>query len=537
MTEKGRANLMATRINPDVLAEKGCKRPISMATWWCSILLLFGTTAHAQPSTIVAERIAEISWAVSVRSASHQPDETDLLLVGHDGVVHYWQGETGTLRAVPFMDLGENGLNIVDFGIMSEQGVNDMTLDPEFGTNGLVYIIYNGYRPDGTGNLIDQRLICFGTSSDHSVVDPDSWYEVVEWEQPDRGHNGGQIHFGSDSLLYISTGDGGSTGTGEPGGNSNGDDHGPIGNAQSMETLLGKMLRIRTHGQAPYTIPSDNPFVDVADARDEIWAYGFRNPWRWSFDRLTGDKFISDVGEVDWEELSFEPADSEGGLNFGWRLKEGNHCYNPLTDCDPDAATTPPIFDYPHTPEWCSVIGGYRYRGEDIPTLYGHYILSDACGFGPVRFWSLTEQADESWASAPLEIKVPGDFVPWTETRFAFGEDNRGELYLCTRLAVYHLLYDGDDVPDGSEVGTNLIFSRNPVAIGDDVTLDLGANLPIERLRITDASGRLIHDVMLSTASSPYVWNTAGMAPGSYIIEAWTLTGNRRWGRLAVVRI
>ena len=500
-------------------------------------LLFLPTLAFAQaPSTIVAERLMYADWPVAVRSVSHDPNETAVLIVGHDGVVHWFDNATGAERPEPFLDLGENGLDIVDYGVMSEQGVNDLVLDPDFENNGLFYVVYNGYRPDGTGNLIDERVVCFGTNPERTFADVTVWSEVLELVQPARGHNGGQAHFGPDGHFYLSTGDGGGTGTGEPGGNSGGDDHGPIGNGQNLQTLLGKLLRIDVHGLDPYTIPSDNPFVGNPDALDEIWAYGFRNPWRWSFDRLTGDKFIADVGEVDWEEVSIERADSPGGLNFGWRIMEGPMCYDPVVDCDPDGALELPIHAYPHDNGWCSVIGGYRYRGEAIPTLYGAYIHSDACGFNDHKFWSLTEEADGSWTSAKLTIDVPGGFVPWEEVRYAFGEDNAGELYLCTRLAVYKLSYDPDDEVAGG-VAETVRFTPNPAAAGGGaVALDAGDGILLERIRFTDATGRVVHDAALNSPSSPYTFYTNDLSAGTYIVEVWPVgQAAPIWGRLAVV--
>ena len=244
-------------------------------SWFCSL--------HSQsaPEAIVGERLIGAEWPVSVRPASHAEEEVNLLIVCHSGLVMWFDESTGIVREEPFLDLSSTGLDLVDYGIMSEQGLNDLILDPNFEENGLFYIIYNGFRPDGTGTFIDERLLCFGTNPDHTQADPNNWYEVLELVQPARGHNGGQLHFGpQDGYLYISTGDGGGTGTGETGGASGGDDHGPIGNGQNLETLLGKLLRIQVNGLAPYTIPEDNPFVSNPDALDEIWAYGFRNPWR-----------------------------------------------------------------------------------------------------------------------------------------------------------------------------------------------------------------------------------------------------------------
>ena len=503
-----------------------------------TLLACTGFSQSTAPEAIVGERLIPAEWPVAVRPASHAEDETNLLIICHSGLVMWYDEETGEVRDEPFLDLSSTGLDICDYGIMSEQGLNDLILDPDFETNGLFYVIYNGYRPDGTGTFIDERLVCFGTNADHTAADTETWSEVLELVQPARGHNGGQLHFGPlDGYLYISTGDGGGTGTGETGGGSGGDDHGPIGNGQNLETLLGKLLRIDVNGLDPYTIPEDNPFVGNPDALDEIWAYGFRNPWRWSFDRLTGDKFIGDVGEVDWEEISMESAGSAGGLNFGWRLMEGPMCYEPVVDCDPDGTLELPIFSYPHENGWCSVIGGYRYRGSEIPTLYGSYVFTDACGFYDVKFWSLTEQADGTWVDAPLDIQVPDGFVPWDETRFAFSENNRGELYLCTRLNIYKLVYDPADQTGGGDLAEVLRFTPNPVVIGNDVVLDVGTNAFLTHLRITDASGRLVHDVELSGVEAPYTWNTAGMTAGTFIVEAWSAgSAAPIRGKLSVIR-
>lgn len=502
------------------------------------IIVPFLAKAQSAPEVIVGTRLMGAEWPVSMRPASHAPGESNLLIVCHSGLVMWFDEDAGEVREEPFLDLSSAGLDLVDYGIMSEQGLNDLILDPDFEENGLFYVMYNGYRPDGTGEFIDERLICFGTNEDHTEADPTTWFEVLELVQPARGHNGGQLHFGPlDGYLYLSTGDGGGTGTGETGGGSGGDDHGPIGNGQNLQTLLGKMLRIEVHGLAPYTIPESNPFVGNDEALDEIWAYGFRNPWRWSFDRLTGDKFIGDVGEVDWEEINMESADSEGGLNFGWRLMEGPMCYEPIVDCDPDGNLEWPIFSYPHENGWCSVIGGYRYRGEAIPSLYEHYVFTDACGFYDVKFWSLTEQEDGSWIDAPLEIDVPGGFVPWEETRFAFSENNEGELYLCTQLNVYKLMYDPADQEGTGSPAESLIFSPNPVLGGQSVVLDAGEDVFLSRIRITDAGGRSIHDAQFYWAPSPYTWSTNGMKAGTYIVEAWVASSETPIrGKLIVLR-
>ncbi len=174
---------------------------------------------------------------------------------------------------------------------------------------------------------------------DPYTADPTFWEEIITFEMPRRGHNGGNIHFGTDGYLYLSVGDGGSTGSGASGGGSGGD---ADNNGQRLDVTLGKILRLDVSGPAPYTIPADNPFVPQFGARGEIWAYGLRNPWRWSFDRLTGDMYVGDVGEVDWEEINFTPA-GVAGTNYGWRLLEGPDCYEPVIDCDPTTSPMSPF--------------------------------------------------------------------------------------------------------------------------------------------------------------------------------------------------
>jgi hypothetical protein len=424
--------------------------------------------------------------------------------------------ENGLIET-PFIDLSSTGSDIIDFGIGSEEGLLSMALDPDYETNGYFYLVYTGYAPDGSGdNSYDWRLIRFRRSmTDPYLADPDWWEEILYIPMIRRGHNGGAMYFGADGMLYVAIGDGGSTGTGAPGGGSNGD---ADNNAQNLGSLLGKMLRLDVSGEAPYAIPSDNPFVGVENVQPEIWSYGFRNPWRWSFDRETGDMFIGDVGEVNWEEISFEPADHPGGANYGWRLLEGPMCYNPIVDCDPDNETVLPIHAYEHDGEVCSVIGGFRYRGQQIPTLEGHYIYSDACGFGTYRFWLLRQNGD-SWSSQPVDVEVEGGFVPWEETRFGFAEDNQGELYICTRLALYKIAFDPDDENTIPDDATDLIVYPNPART--QVSIDLGAELILEELRIYDLNGRMVDlQKPLTGGSRYYALDASQLASGMYILNA-----------------
>ena len=227
--------------------------------------------------------------------------------------------------------------------------------------------------------------------------------DVLFVDQPYSNHNGGNLMFGPDGYLYVGLGDGGSGGD-------------PQGNGQSLSTVLGKMLRIdpTPFGDRPYRVPEDNPFVGRADARPEIWAYGLRNPWRYSFDRQTGDLWIGDVGQSAWEEVDVQHADSTGGENYGWNRMEGDHPYG---GAEPPSQAIRPVYEYSHD-EGCVVTGGYVYRGNDIPDLVGAYVFADFCA-GMIEALRMKD-------GRVIEHRVLG---PVVSDLSSFGEDGHGELY------------------------------------------------------------------------------------------------------------
>jgi glucose/arabinose dehydrogenase len=244
-------------------------------------------------------------------------------------------------------------------------------------------------------------------SADPNIADPDSAEILLTIGQPERNHNGGLVKFGPDGYLYIGMGDGGGAG----------DRHGSIGNGQDPAALLGKILRIDVDNGDPYAVPASNPFVSAAGYRPEIWSLGWRNPWRFAFDRASGDLYVADVGQGDYEEINFQPAASAGGENYGWRIMEGQHCFDPRQECDP-SGLVPPVAEYDHD-FGCSVTGGYVYRGQAYPWLDGVYFFADYCS-GIV--WSLERDASGEWQmsqvfEAPFRVS-------------SFGEDRAGELYL-----------------------------------------------------------------------------------------------------------
>ncbi len=302
----------------------------------------------------------------------------------------------GTTDETPVVDLsGEVSLG-------GEQGLLGLAFAP--GGREL-YVNYT----DTNG---DTHVTGFAMRGDRA--DPATRRDILVVGQPYSNHNGGNLAFGPDGYLYVGLGDGGSGGD-------------PHGNGQSLSTPLGKMLRIdpRLSGEAPYRIPSDNPFVGRADARPAIWAFGLRNPWRYSFDRLTGDLWIGDVGQSAWEEIDRQPARSSGGENYGWNLAEGAHPF--AGDIPADAK--PPVYEYSQDTGGCTVIGGYVYRGEAIPDLYGAYVFGDLC-LG--RIEALRMQGGRVVSHRALG--------PTVENLSSFGEDADGELYaMSLNGAVFRL--------------------------------------------------------------------------------------------------
>jgi hypothetical protein len=310
-------------------------------------------------------------------------------------------------------------LNISDLTtVEGERGLLSMAFDPDYARNGLFYVFYTGKTPQdaqtGLGHVDE-----FHVSSNPNVADRASLRHVLTITRPSAGasnHNGGQLQFGRDGYLYISVGDGGTGGSTAP----------------NLGLLNGKILRINPHGTTPgaYSIPADNPYATSGTARQEIWAYGFRNPWRFSFDHLTGDLDIGDVGEGSWEEIDLAPAPALGrGANFGWPACEGF-----VGTCP---GTAPPVFAYPHddpggdVAHGCAIMGGYVYRGSQISALNGRYLYADLCA-GELRSIKLgiPFAGGDRAESAPGALSSPQ----------SFGEDASCNLYVTNGNVVDKLV-------------------------------------------------------------------------------------------------
>ncbi|MCY4246552.1 MAG: PQQ-dependent sugar dehydrogenase [Chloroflexi bacterium] len=329
--------------------------------------------------------------------ATHASDGSGrLFVVEQSGQI--WIVRAGDKSIHPFLDV--SGLvspsALTDWH--TEQGLLGLAFHPDYAGNGVFFINYTDLAGD---TVVARYQVRPGQTQ---RADPDSGQIIFKQNQPYATHNGGHIEFGPDGYLYIALGDGGSA-----------DD--PLGSGQNRQTLLGSILRIDVDSASPYAIPADNPFVNDETGRDEIWSFGWRNPWRFSFDRATGDMYIADVGQNQWEEVNFESASSEGGKNYGWNAFEGQ---SPFSDNRTSQGFdfVDPFFVYDHS-LGCSVTGGTVYRGEAMPPLQVVYLFGDFCSG---RIWAGWRDSSYNWNLAEImntEFEIS-----------SFGEDEAGEVYV-----------------------------------------------------------------------------------------------------------
>lgn len=307
----------------------------------------------------------------------------------------------------PFLDLS----SVVDDGF--EGGLLGLAFHPDYENNGYFYVNYTFQDPDNGGQF-STRISRFSVDeSNPNLANSESELEVITISQPRKNHNGGDIAFGLDGYLYIPLGDGGGSGD-------------QFKTAQNRQSLLGKVLRIDINTE-PYSIPPDNPFVSDDETLDEIWTIGWRNPWKVAFDRETGDFWAADVGQNALEEVDFEPANSTGGLNYGWNCFEASEEFDDEL-CPDGISHTMPIFEYDHSQGWKSITGGHVYRGSNFPDLQGHYIFTD---YEDSRVFWLTEQIAEGEFETVMFSFTEGNFPLNIAT---FGEASNGELYFTTLI-------------------------------------------------------------------------------------------------------
>jgi len=359
-------------------------------------------TGCSDSSTLAASRILHpglttvVSGLSSALYVTAPPGDTNrIFVVQQSGVIRVLRRDT--LLAPPFLTVS----SVIAYG--GEQGLLSLAFHPRYATNGFLYVGYTAKNGDVT-------VARYHVSTDPNVADPASGTILLTVPHSTYGnHNGGLVLFGPDGYLYVGIGDGGSEGD-------------PSGNGQDSTKLLAKILRIDVDGGTPYAIPPTNPFVGRPPAAPEIWAYGVRNPWRFSFDRATGDLYIGDVGQDLWEEIDFAPSGDRGGHDYGWNVMEGMHCYQPSSGCVTTGLNLP-VYEYGHGPG-CSIAGGYVYRGTALPAFAGRYFFGDYCAGWVHSFvmqnGSVTDVVDHS---AEFGL-IPG--------LTSFGEDARGELYITS---------------------------------------------------------------------------------------------------------
>jgi glucose/arabinose dehydrogenase len=333
-----------------------------------------------------------------------------LFVVEQGGLIKVVAGRE--VRPTPFLDL------TALVSTVNEEGLLGLAFHPNYKNNGRFFVFYTAKPPPPPStNVGSNMLVEYRVSANPEIANPTPVHTLLEI--PDRypNHNGGNLAFGPDSFLYVGTGDEGSGGD-------------PDDNAQNLGSLFGKLLRLDVdhfdpaHPPAPpgsfYAIPPGNPFVSLAGARPEIWAFGFRNPWRWSFDRQTGDIYVGDVGQGAWEEVDRLPA-GQAGMNLGWDDREGAHCFEPMTGCL-TAGRTDPILEYDHSASGgCAITGGYRYRGFANPALAGIYFYGDYCSG---RIWKGISQSPNQGSWSAVEA------LDTSYTISSFGQDEAGELYV-----------------------------------------------------------------------------------------------------------
>ncbi|MEZ4796434.1 MAG: PQQ-dependent sugar dehydrogenase [Flavobacteriaceae bacterium] len=413
------------------------------------------TKIQAQLDIAIESFGTGFSKPVSIKNAG----DNRLFIVEQSGYIQILN-EDGTKNMAPFLDIDNL---VVDISAGDERGLLGLAFHPNYSSNGYFYVNYI----NNSGNTVVSR---FTVSANPDIANPSSELILLTISQPFPNHNGGDLAFGSDGYLYISSGDGGSGGD-------------PLDNSQNLSNLLGKLLRIdvdNNSGGNNYAIPADNPFVSDGTAAHEIWAYGLRNPWKFSFDQLNGNLWIGDVGQAIIEEINMISS-TNSGVNFGWRCYEGSASFD-LTDCPAMNTLTFPIAEYTHNTSGnfkCSITGGYVHRGTINPELNGYYFFADYCSneIGTINFDG-------------------GDFTINYSEQFggnnwsSFGEDINGELYIAglTSGDIFKIVPGNLSVNEFNE--SKISIYPNPSS--DIVNLSFENTITPSEIAIFNIQGKLI---------------------------------------------
>ncbi|WP_299111135.1 PQQ-dependent sugar dehydrogenase [uncultured Winogradskyella sp.] len=448
------------------------------------ITFLFIQLSHSQ--SLELEFYANnLNKPVSIKHAG----DDKLYVVEQSGYIKIVNTD-GSIESTAFLDID----NIV-INTGSERGLLGLAFHPNYSTNGYFFVNYI----NNSGNTVISRFS--RQASNPLLADASSELVIIDFIQPYSNHNGGDLAFGSDGYLYIATGDGGSGGD-------------PDNYSQNTLSLLGKILRLdidSPSGTENYSIPADNPFLGDTNIREEIWAYGLRNPWRFSFDRLNGDVWIADVGQNAYEEINHVTAlEASTGLNYGWRCYEGNLTYN-TNGCSTPSSYTYPIEGYNHFGDGeskCSITGGYRYRGTQFPNFNGYYFFADYCS-QEIGYLVYNDTTD-TWT------KILQDFNGnWS----SFGEDVNGELYVSdpTSGSIYKITDTSLGIHD------NLIseISVYPNPTENKLSINFGLNYTSElsaKISIFDLQGKQIKTIQRNTEMIQNI-STSELSNGIYILK------------------
>ena len=365
------------------------------------ILLTLCASAHAA-KTIAAELVA--SGFKQPTYVCSDPHDSSRLFVLERSSGRIKLVKNGVVQSKPFLNLGDKVSSDHD----GEQGLFGMVFPPDFGASDPFF--YVNYSDIFGASVME----AYKVGSNPDKAKKGSGKVILRIVGTENIHFAGMMAFGPDGNFYLGRGDGGPA-------------EDPLGHSQDLNLLLGKLLRIKVNKSKPYKVPSDNPFVGQSGKRPEIWAYGLRNPWRFSFDRQSGDIYVGDVGQNFREEIDFLPAGSPGGQNFGWNTAEGVACLGGDGTCGTNAGFTPPIYDYPHNPGGVAIIGGYVYRGSAIPAMQGTYFFAD---HGFTTLWSFLYDGNTVSDQVDHTNELEPDGPNTINSISSFGEDADGELYI-----------------------------------------------------------------------------------------------------------
>ncbi len=414
--------------------------------------------------------------------------DSRLFVVEQSGYIQILNDD-GSVNTEAFLDIDARVTTVQPGG--DERGLLGLAFHPDYSNNGYFYVYY-------INNSNDTVISRFSRSvSDPNLADEDSELILLTFDQPFSNHNGGDMAFGADGYLYISSGDGGASGD-------------PGDRAQSLDLLLGKLLRIDVDspsGGNNYGIPADNPFISDPNALDEIWAYGLRNPWKFSFDKDTNDIWIADVGQFTYEEIN-KAGPTEAGLNYGWRCYEGNNVFNTSGDCPDISTLTFPVGEYSHSDSGnfkCSITGGYVYRGSLYPNFSGLYFFADYCSneIGTLEFNGST------W---DMELSEPFSGNFWA----AFGEDVSGELYISgLQTGQIYKIQDAETLSIQDNTANSFKIFPNPAT--SKVTIEFKNSNSGNTITVYNVLGKNVLNIIANDTKT--VLNTSTLAKGIYIVK------------------